>query len=88
MVQLKSTPRSFTTPVEPSKRESIILKQKSISDLQTKKTQDRPASPAMATPIAASTVSVSTAAEPVIVASPDVIKEVSSITPEALWGST
>ncbi|EPB88523.1 hypothetical protein HMPREF1544_04636 [Mucor circinelloides 1006PhL] len=75
MVQLKSTPRSFTTPVEPSKRESIILKQKSISDLQTKKTQDRPASPAMATPIAASTVSVSTAAEPVIVASPDVIKE-------------
>ncbi|CAO3613321.1 unnamed protein product [Mucor fragilis] len=81
MVQLKSTPRSSTMPVEPKKRESILLKQRSVHDLQPKKSEDiiQPspvtATPVVEAPIIASAATV-VAAEPVIAASPDVIKEV------------
>lgn len=88
MVQLKSTPRSSTMPVEPKKRESVLLKQRSVHDFQAKKAEDTTPSPFIATLVEEpATVNIAVAAEPVIAASPDVIKkeEVSSITPEAYW---
>ncbi|KAL9538582.1 hypothetical protein MBANPS3_010820 [Mucor bainieri] len=81
MVQLKSTPRSSTMPVEPRKRESVLLKQRSVHDFQTKKPEDIISpSPVIATiveePTTINTALFTVVAEPVIVASPDVIKEV------------
>ncbi|GAN10374.1 conserved hypothetical protein [Mucor ambiguus] len=80
MVQLKSTPRSSTMPVEePRKRESVLLKQRSVHDLQTKKPEDTMPPSAVITTLAQEPTVVTTTpvvgTEPVIVASPDVIKK-------------